>query len=205
MLGLFIDLTVDFVVMCRLSVVGVDFLSVRDKRKVSDVLPGVASLPQSLRRWLSNQWSVAASSRTRWSQPMAKAEAKGSGKGRDLFNNLQRFGLLNYAKNKIHWVHCSQAICESAAWYTPACASCATLCYIVPHCPTSCYSNKFFIQPNATIHTVKRSCTVRVPFQCWWERRCRNIGRRITLSVILWPPPLSTMFYILYHQVMWQL
>ena len=43
MLGILIDLTVDFVVMCRLSAVGVDFLSVRDKRKVSDVLPGVAS------------------------------------------------------------------------------------------------------------------------------------------------------------------
>ena len=50
MLGLFIDLTVDFVVMCRLTAVGVDFFSVRDKRKVSDVLPGVASLPHSLRR-----------------------------------------------------------------------------------------------------------------------------------------------------------
>ena len=50
MLGILIVLTVDFVVMCRLSVVGVDFLSVRDKRKVSDVLPGVASLAQSLRR-----------------------------------------------------------------------------------------------------------------------------------------------------------
>ena len=150
MLGLFIDLTVDFVVMCRLSVVGVDFLSVRDKRKVSDVLPGVASLPQSLRRWLSNQWSVAASSRTRWSQPMAKAEAKGSGKGRDLFNNLQRFGLLNYAKNKIHWVHCSQAICESAAWYTPACASCATLYHIVPHYATQT-SSSFSQMPQSTL------------------------------------------------------
>ena len=86
MLSILIVLTVDFVVMCRLSAVGVDFFSVRDKRKVGNVLPGVASLPHSLRRWLSNQWSVATSSRTRWSQPMAKAEAKGSGKGREAFS-----------------------------------------------------------------------------------------------------------------------
>ena len=52
MLGILINLTVDFVVMCRLSAVGVDFfsVSVKDKRKVGNVLPGVASLPHSLRR-----------------------------------------------------------------------------------------------------------------------------------------------------------
>ena len=50
MLGILIDLTVDFVVMYRLTAVGVDFFSVRDKRKVGNVLPGVASLPHSLRR-----------------------------------------------------------------------------------------------------------------------------------------------------------
>ena len=48
MLGILIVLTVDFVVICRLSAVGVDFFSVRDKRKVGNVLPGVASLPLCL-------------------------------------------------------------------------------------------------------------------------------------------------------------
>ena len=151
MLSILIVLTVDFVVMCRLSAVGVDFFSVRDKRKVGNVLPGVASLPHSLRRWLSNQWSVATSSPTRWSQPMAKAEAKGSGKDRGLFNNFllhscnyqQRFGVLKYAKYTYRfllWVHRSHAICKIAARCTPACASCATLCHIVPHCATQASS-----------------------------------------------------------------